>query len=201
MAYLAPSLRRLFNELDGIWPHRDRRTDGWIRWPKDGISVGHNPDGKGCVHAIDVDKDGINPDWIIGNIYKHTSVLWYIIWNRGIWSNTWGFTRHAYTGSNPHTDHMHIEIRQTSTAENWSGRWLPGSQSGGSIVGAVAGAIGGGVVGGVAGTVTGGVGVQGIGAADERDPTQYMADLGNSAYLRGMFMADLTAYGDDTIIL
>lgn len=187
MATLAPSLRRLFNELDAAWPHRDRRTDGWYRDPKVGISVGHNPGARGLVHAIDVDKDGIPPDWIIANIYKHTSVLWYIIWNRGIWSNTWGFTRHAYTLSNPHTDHMHIEIRQTTTAENYAGGWGISSNAGGAVVG------------GIAGTVLGGPAEQGIGAADDRDPRAYMASLGWGGNTYGNGMQDLGNYTLDTI--
>lgn len=187
MAYLAASLKRLFGELDVIWPGRDRRTDGWIRWPKDGISVGHNPDSKGCVHAIDVDKDGIDQMWIINNIYKNTNVLWYVIWNRGIWSNTWGFTRHDYTGSNPHTDHMHIEIRQTSTAENWSGSWLGVNASGGSVVGGAAGAI------------TGGPAQQGIGAADDRDPRSYMDVISWSSNTYGNGLEDLAKYTLDTL--
>lgn len=31
-----------------------------------------------------------------------------IIWQRGIWSRSWGWTRRAYTGSDPHTNHPHI---------------------------------------------------------------------------------------------
>lgn len=162
MAALAPSLRRLFGEFDAIWPHRNRGIDGWYRAPSAGISVGHNPGRGGLTHAIDVDRRGIDPDWVIAHIYKNTNVLWYIIWNRGIWSNTWGFTRHAYTLSNPHTDHMHIEIRQTVAAENWGGSWLGATTSGGSIIGGIAG---------IAGP---GGGISGIGAADDRDPRAHM---------------------------
>jgi len=79
MATLAPSLRRLFGEIDSVWPNRDRRTDGWLRWPKDGISVGHNPDSRGIVHAIDVDRDGIWPEGIIIYIKKPGTGLRYII--------------------------------------------------------------------------------------------------------------------------
>lgn len=187
MATLAPSLRRLFNELDAAWPNRDRRTDGWYRAPSAGISVGHNPGARGLVHAIDVDKDGINPDWIIANIYKHTSVLWYIIWNRGIWSNTWGFTRRAYTLSNPHTDHMHIEIRQTTTAENYAGGWHISSGSGGAIVG--------GIAGGVTGTYVG----QGIGAADDRDPRAHMMSATYHGNEKGNGMRNIEGYNLDTM--
>lgn len=165
VAYLAPSLRRLFNEIDATWPHRDRRTDGWIRWPKDGISKGHNPDSKGAVHAIDVDRDGIAPDWIVANIRKSSGVLWYIIWNRTLYSNTYGWKPRRYTGDNPHTDHMHIEIYQTSAAENYSGSWNIGVQQG-------IGTPGSDVPAGFPEPIT-----EGIGRADDRNYVDYMAGL------------------------
>lgn len=131
MAYLVTSLVLLRKEIDNRWPNRDRRTDGWLAWPSQRISYGHNPDGKGAVHAIDVDKDGISPSWIINNIRSGGGILWYIIWNRTIWSNTRGFRPIAYTGRNPHTDHMHIEVYRTATAENYRGTWniWPGATS------------------------------------------------------------------------
>jgi hypothetical protein len=30
----------------------------------------------------------------------------------------------AYTGSNPHTEHIHVSIKHTSTAERSSRRWI-----------------------------------------------------------------------------
>lgn len=120
---LAPSLHNLFRELDDRWPHRDRRTDGWYADPKVRKSVGHNPGHNGYSHAIDVDKDGINPMWIISNITRREGVLWYIIWNRHLYSATYNWQERPYTGPNPHTDHMHIEIRQADFAEQWQGWW------------------------------------------------------------------------------
>lgn len=35
--------------------------------------------------------------------------LYYIIWNRHIWSRSSGFVQQAYNGSNPHTDHVHFD--------------------------------------------------------------------------------------------
>lgn len=165
MAYLAPSLRRLFNEIDAVWPNRDRRTDGWLRWPKDGKSVGHNPDGKGCVHAIDVDRDGIWPEGIIMNIRKQGSGLRYIIWNRKIWHARTNWEHRPYTLSNPHTDHLHIEIDQTYSAENYAGGWNLGAL------------IGGGILGGLVPGGGGSGGTQGIGAANDRDYTAEMAGI------------------------
>jgi len=123
MAKLAPSLGRLFKEIDSRWPNRDHRTDGWYASPSTRTSKGHNPGHNGYSHAIDVDDDGINEDWIIQHIYKGEHILWYIIWNRKLYSNTYGWKPRAYTGSNPHTDHMHIEIYQTNTAEQFGGSW------------------------------------------------------------------------------
>lgn len=123
MGKLAPSLIRLFPEIDARWPHRDHRTDGWYADPKVRKSKGHNPGHKGYSHAIDVDKDGIDPMWIIRNIRKDEGVLWYIIWNRHLYSNTYNWVEKPYHGTNPHTDHMHIEIYQTDKAEQWAGHW------------------------------------------------------------------------------
>lgn len=120
---LAPSLIRLFDEIDFRWPNRDHRTDGWYANPKDRISKGHNPGHNGYSHAIDVDDDGIDEMWIINNIRKDDKVLWYIIWYKTLYSNTYNWKPRPYTGSNPHTDHMHIEIYQTDYAEQWTGRW------------------------------------------------------------------------------
>lgn len=120
---LAPSLVRLWPDINARWPNRDKRTDGWYASPSTRTSKGHNPGHNGYSHAIDVDKDGIDPLWIINNIAKDPKVLWYIIWNRKLYSNTYGWVPRAYTGENPHTDHMHIEIYQTDYAEKWDGRW------------------------------------------------------------------------------
>ena len=187
MATLSPSLRRLFNEIDSIWPNRNHGIDGWYRAPSAGISKGHNPGARGLVHAIDVDRRGIDPDWIVAHIYHGNQILDYTIWNRVIVDYHNGWKPKAYTLSNPHTDHIHIEIFQTVAAENYAGSWLGGNASGGAIVGGVAG------VGGPGG------GVQGIGAADDRDPRAYMANLSWGGNTYGNGMQDLGNYTLDTI--
>lgn len=189
MVSLAPSLQRFFHEIDSIWPRRNHGIDGWLRWPKDGISVGHNPGHNNMVHAIDVDRRGIDPDWIIQHVTNDRNALWYMIWNRGIWSNTWGFTRHNYTLSNPHTDHIHIEIRQTTYAEQWAGSWIGGSGSGGAAVGGIAGIAG----------PNNGVGA--ISAADDRDSRDAMANLTHGSYGGADFLKSATDYTWQTVFL
>lgn len=130
MAVLAPSLIRLRNEFDRRWPNRDRRTDGWLCGGNCGAGSQHYPDSKGMVHAIDVDMDGIDWQFVRDHIYKGGGVLWYFIAWRQIWSSTYGFRGRVYTGLNPHTDHMHFSIHLSYNAEQFSGGWgiaVPGS--------------------------------------------------------------------------
>lgn len=123
MATLAPSLRALFNELDDIWPNRDRRTDGWYRdcvWVDHGTD--HCPDSYGMVHAIDIDKDGIAPDIVVSALIKMNLVVRYVIWNRFIYEHKNGWRKDPYTGtSNPHTDHIHVSIEHTFGAQHYTG--------------------------------------------------------------------------------
>lgn len=130
MALLAPALRRLRDENINIrWPNRDRSTDGWIGdsshqasgSPENGGSD-HNPNVRGYVDAIDVDKDGIHVPTVIAAAIR-SSAVHYVIWNRRIFSAKDGFAPRAYTGRSPHTDHIHISIQQLRTAELWTGTW------------------------------------------------------------------------------
>lgn len=48
----------LRNQVNLKWPHRDRRTDGWVGDRKHSERVSdHNPDENGIVHAIDIDEN------------------------------------------------------------------------------------------------------------------------------------------------
>lgn len=119
--YLAKSLDNLFNEIDNRWPNRDRRTDGW--YTNSRVSYGHNRNERGLVHAIDVDDDGIDENFIMNSIYKGGDVLWYWIWQRKLYSRKRNWKPVYYDGPSPHTDHMHIEILHTVKAENYNGHW------------------------------------------------------------------------------
>lgn len=140
MATLAPSLRRIFNECDATWPNRDRRTDGWYRnckWVDHGTD--HCPTSDGMVHAIDIDKDKMDPDFVVSRLIRYPKVIRYVIWNRHIWHNRDGFVKRTYTGtSNPHTDHIHVSIEHTDYAEQYSGGYgISGSI--GAIIGQIVG--------------------------------------------------------------
>lgn len=186
MATLAPSLRLLFNEIDALWPNRNRGIDGWYRDPKVGISKGHNPGARGLVHAIDVDRRGIDPMWIVNQIYRGIHILDYMIWNRVIYDYHKGWVPTAYTLENPHTDHIHIEIFQEVPAEQYSGGWHLAGLSGGAIVGGVAGASGGNFVS------------QGLSAADDRDPRAHMNTVAVQFNEKAATIRQMTLYNIDT---
>lgn len=129
MATLIPCLVVLRNEFNLLNPKRDRTSDGWIGDKAHAASVSdHNPDKRGLVHAIDVDKDGLEVNKVVAHLVSRCKAgaekrLKYIIWNRTIWSASWGWTARKYTGSNPHTHHFHISAVATPTLENDKKTW------------------------------------------------------------------------------
>lgn len=124
--YLAPSLVALFNEVDARWPARSKASDGWIGDAAHlARSSDHNPDkaAGGVVRAIDVTAQGINVPELLAAIIRDPRV-WYVIWNRQIASVTYGWKWQNYTGTNPHTKHIHISIKHNRAAETSTARWF-----------------------------------------------------------------------------
>ncbi len=72
----------------------------------------HNPNSAGVVCAIDI-MAGYGLDLeALANAIRLSSHpdLKYVIYNRRIASRKYGFEWRAYTGSNPHTDHIHVSV-------------------------------------------------------------------------------------------
>lgn len=123
--YLAPSLVVLRAEIDTRWPRRDHTSDGWIgdaAHQAQGSKSDHNPNERGSVDAIDVDKDGIDPYAVIAAFERHPSAH-YWIYQRQIADRDDGWRRRPYTGTNPHDKHAHFSIRQSRTAEQDRRPW------------------------------------------------------------------------------
>src|SRR5688572_25663599 len=58
MPQLVPSLVALRTEFNRLFPGRDKTSDGWIGdTAHSATKSDHNPDLRGLVHAIDVDRD------------------------------------------------------------------------------------------------------------------------------------------------
>lgn len=124
MPYLAPSLDNLRDEVDKRWPNRSKASDGWIGDPAHASRPSdHNPNGRGSVNALDITSRGIDVPALIRAAIKHPSTN-YVISRGLIYSRSRGFKPVTYTGSNPHTTHVHVSIVQTRAAEWDNARWF-----------------------------------------------------------------------------
>ncbi|HEV8567695.1 MAG TPA: hypothetical protein VGQ92_11480 [Actinoplanes sp.] len=141
---LVPCLVSLRTEFNRLAPGRDQRSDGSIGdIAHQHVSSDHNPDETGRtpyedpdnineVHAIDVDDDLRKPGWNMDKcleiiITRHRggrdNRLQNIIYNRRIWSRSWGWTARAFTGANAHTEHAHFSARYTTAQERDTRPW------------------------------------------------------------------------------
>lgn len=141
---LVPCLISLRSEFDTLAPNRDKASDGSVGDTSHGASSSdHNPDetgntpsedadSKNEVHAIDVDRDLNRSGWSMERavqviVLRHRSGadnrLQNVIYNKRIWSRSWGWTARVYTGPNPHDKHAHYGARYTTTQENDTRPW------------------------------------------------------------------------------
>lgn len=127
--YLNRALTNFRNEVNARWPKRDKTSDGTIG-DEDHQSrdSDHNPDPDGSVDAWDMDVDGVDVRACINAALRHESIQ-YIIYNRKITSRNkpGGLGKwHPYTGSNPHTKHVHFNTRPSH--ENSNKPWFAGGE-------------------------------------------------------------------------
>lgn len=122
--HLAPALEQLRAEVNKKWPGRSKASDGTIGDASHSARTSdHNPNSRGSVNAMDITVSGIDKGTLIAVAKKHPSVR-YIISDRKIMNRDIGnFRARTYTGSNPHTKHVHISLYQSSTAENRRQSW------------------------------------------------------------------------------
>ena len=107
-------------QVDDSYPDRDRTSDGWVGDVRHSARTSdHNPDSKGIVRAIDIDRDlsgkakpDLMPDLAdqIRLCAKSDKRISYIIFNGKIASSRMGWRWRKYSGSNPHNHHCHISF-------------------------------------------------------------------------------------------
>lgn len=127
---LCVSLTQLRTEVNRAYPHRDTSSDGWIGDTRHQASKSdHNPNQYGVVRAIDIDTDGIPA----AQLAVHIRALGasgdrrlrggYVIYNRRIASTMSGWNWHQYTGTDPHTGHIHVSAALSSGDYDVRGGW------------------------------------------------------------------------------
>jgi hypothetical protein len=135
---VVPPLDALRDQLNAIAPNRDKTTDGSIgnQAHASGRSS-HNPDRSGRpehadgdsvdeVRARDFDKDLRTPGLTMAMVVRHLVLgarsgrfwwLRYIIFDKIIYHRSTGFQARAYTGSNTHQEHAHVNSDFTQAAD------------------------------------------------------------------------------------
>ena len=120
---LARGLEKLRSQVNIRHPNRNKRSDGTIGDRAHASRASdHNPVG-GIVHALDLTHDpahGFNAHDLVERIRQSKDArVSYLISNRRICSSTKApWTWRKYTGSNPHSSHVHISIRRNPHADN-----------------------------------------------------------------------------------
>lgn len=129
---LAKSLEILRAQVDTAYPGRSKLSDGTIGDPRhQTTSSDHNPHcsapGDPTVTALDLTHDpGKGADMnVLAEALRESKDprIKYIIWNGRIMSSSLQpWTWRAYSGSNPHTKHIHISV-QCNASKDSTRKW------------------------------------------------------------------------------
>jgi len=136
---LTAGLQNLRNQVNAAFPHRDHTSDGTIGdTAHQAETSGHNPDDTSGsrpewdgdpdstpeVRAWDMDSDlgsGVTAQQLVDHLRALpglSSVIRYMIYNRRMYHERDGFAPTPYTGSSPHTEHVHFSGAWSQSADN-----------------------------------------------------------------------------------
>ena len=130
MARLVAGGVTLRNQINKRWPKRDKRSDGWIGDKAHaGRQSDHNPDARGLVPALDIDKD-LDPkdpgaaQRLANQIVAYAASgipganrIKYVVFNDQIASGTYPTSMWKWRGSGyGHMHHIHVSF--TTKGEN-----------------------------------------------------------------------------------
>lgn len=131
---LASSLETLRAQINAAAPKRSKTSDGSIGDAAHASrSSDHNPwvrdGGKGVVTAVDITHDprnGIDGGDVAAAVIKDKRTK-YVIWNRRIAnpeisSGAW----RPYSGSNPHSKHVHVSVKPDKACFDCTDAWRIG---------------------------------------------------------------------------
>ena len=109
------SLLKLRDQVNALWPNRDRSSDGTIGDMAHSQRVSdHNPNKAGVVTAMDIDAD-LSPTENVGVLVamlqaSHDPRIKYLIWNAQITVKGDISQWKLYHGINAHRHHCHISV-------------------------------------------------------------------------------------------
>jgi hypothetical protein len=123
MAKLVAGGEVLRSQVNKRWVNRDKASDGWIGDSDHAARISdHNPDGRGYVHAIDIDEDfrGSENDtrWFADQLIAYARMkqpawarLKYVVYEQQIASGTYASQNWVWRdGDYGHTEHIHVSF-------------------------------------------------------------------------------------------
>src|SRR5262245_43549394 len=127
----APACKKALADATARWPKRNKASDGIMGDEAHKKTKSDHNDG----NAFDLTHDpvnGVDCNALSLQVIKDARVT-YVIWNRQIYnraqaSKGW----QKYTGSNPHTKHMHVSIKAASRNDLSAWPWSPAGGSSGA---------------------------------------------------------------------
>lgn len=136
---MAKSLEILRKEINGVWPHRDRTSDGGVGDASHQARPSkHNPGANRVVEARDFDEDvsgtngqGGRPLWdLVQHLLKlardgHPALGLgaHLIYEGRIWSAKHGWRERPYTGPNAHEHHLHVAVADAAAGYDSTESW------------------------------------------------------------------------------
>jgi hypothetical protein len=124
----------LLNAVNARWPLRDKASDGSIGDAEHASrDSDHNPwvivNGIGVVRARDIDVDGIDAAWLAEQLRRAGAAGdarlaggGYLILNRKMTDPSFSGW-YTYTGTNPHTSHLHVSFSRNQAGFDSAGPW------------------------------------------------------------------------------
>lgn len=118
-----PAAIALLRQATAAWPQRNRASDGLL---PSAAHVKQNPDSShNDGFAVDLTHDkvgGVDCNELFLKLREDPRVE-YLIFQGKIWSKAKG--ERAYSGSNPHNKHMHVDIKRDGKAHLDTSPWFP----------------------------------------------------------------------------
>lgn len=121
---VAKNIRTYITQLNKLAPRRSRRSDGTIGDAAHASRKSdHNPWFRSTVTAVDITHDpenGMSCDTLAAALVANRDArLKYVIWNRRIFSKRSGrWAWRSYSGSNPHTSHLHLSVQPNDSVND-----------------------------------------------------------------------------------
>lgn len=142
--YVDHGLQVLINQVKALKPGCTIGTIGDASHTAEGTGSDHNPKRDGAVCAADFMiagpiNYGFDNDLVAQLVAHRDHRIKYIIWQRHIISSTVdAWVWRPYSGSDPHTNHVHVSVNESDNKEAWNitakAVIVPGTPSNGSKI-------------------------------------------------------------------